>query len=241
MTNDIVESIHHKGYTVEIHYDDDAINPLKDFDGQPTLVLHSKAEDHFGWTTDEHWGQLLNRALDELNNRHPLDQCLQIIQLWLRVFHGVTVVLPVGAGQHSGTWVYLGTGASFSDPGGWDSGWVGWLFWTPKEVERNLTGHVRQADGTEVHLVPSAEELEKMLTGSFEEFAAYVAGQVYGYVIRDPDGGAVDDDSCWGFYGDSSYEEGGHMRDQFISVIDYDAARKHQTKVDLFKKLVNRS
>jgi hypothetical protein len=193
----IAETIEYRGYTVEIHYDEDAYNPLAEFDGQPALVLHAKAEGHFGWTNDEGWADTLNGALDRLNERYPKDKCLAVIQRWLAVFKGVPVVLPVGAGEHSGTWVYLGSGASFADPGGWDSGWVGWLFWTPEKiVELTWAGKP-----------PTTEKLEEMLIGSFKEFANWVSGETFGYVIVDPDGGAVDDDSCWGFYGHESYTE----------------------------------
>ena len=290
----IAETIDYRGYTVEIHYDEDAYNPLKENDGEPTLVLHTKAEGHFGWTNDEDWGQRLNGALDTIAERgftrdlHGERGALAVLARWLRTYCGVPALLPVGAGEHSGTWVYLGDGASFGDPGGWDSGWVGWLFWNPEQVAE-MTGSGKPL---------TAEHLEEMLIGSFTEFAAYVAGETYGYVIKDPDGGPVDDDSCWGFYGNDSLAEEtestcpanqmivgwrlkmldgsvetvtkvhdaghlwsldfasgnqdsifksqditlvhpGYMREAFTDVIDRDIERKHEVKVNLFKRLVS--
>lgn len=183
------------GYTVEIHYDEDAANPFKEFDMSPTLVLHDKAEGHFGWTNDEDWGSKLSDALERLSYRHPKDACLGIIQRWLRVAHGVRVVLPVGAGEHSGTWTYLGSDEHWSDPGGWDSGWVGWLFATRKQITE--WGFDDRPD----------DELRKSLVAGFSEFEAYVSGQTYGYVVKDPDGDDVPDGSCWGFYGDETFDE----------------------------------
>lgn len=199
-----VERIDVEGYTVKISYDDSAENPFKEFAGEPTLVLHSKAERHFGWTTDEEWGSRLNAAVDELNERHPLPECLAIIDRWLRVCHGVLVVLPVGAVEHGGIAAYIGSGAAFGDPGGWDSGWVGWLFATPAQLAEW---------GGEW----DAAKLEQDLRNSFKEFAAWVASEVYGYTITDSDGEDVN--SCWGFYGDDWMLRQGYMWDQITDDI----------------------
>lgn len=210
------------GYVVEIHYDNDAFNPLKEYDSSPTLVLHGHAEQNFGWTTNKDWGTKLNEALDRLANGwferahrqveehgewqaaersyaaihgRPRDYALGVIARWLRTYHGIPVALPVSAMEHSGTTVYLGDGAHWADPGGWDSGWVGWLFATAEQLKDWYDGN------------PTVEQVEHGLRGSFSEFKSWVEGDTYGYVVTHEDGGRIDDDSCWGFYGSESFDE----------------------------------
>lgn len=190
MVLEAVDTIDYHGYTIAIHYDEDAGNPLKEFDSEPTLVLHRKAERHLGWTNDTDWAERLNDALDELNKRHPLSACLGIIARWMRVFHSVPVVLPIGAIDHSGVEVYLGDQHHWMDPGGWDSGWIGWMFATREQLAKWGT---------------PPDRIKEAITGSFEQFAAWVAGDVYGYIITGPDGEQLD--SCWGFYGSETFEE----------------------------------
>lgn len=197
---DAVETLDIDGYTVEIHYDDDPVNPLKEFDGQPTLVLHDKAESHFGWTNDDDWHRKLNCALEDIAERghtkglHGPRGALAVLNRWMRAYHGIQVVLPVGAGEHSGTWAYLGDGASLGDAGGWDSGWVGWLFATPQQLaEWNGPGRL------------SDERVTETLEASFKEFADWVSGACYGYIATNPDGEEIG--SSWGYYGSESYDE----------------------------------
>lgn len=193
------------GYAIEFRTDDDASNPLKEFDCEPTLVLHNKAEDHFGWTTDPEWGRKLNVALAEVAERgftkklHGERGALAVVARWLRVFHDVPVVLPVGAGEHSGTWVYLGSGSDQFDPQGWDSGWIGWFFVTRKQLVEDW-GH--QPEDLTI------ERIEELLEGSFGTFKSWVAGEVYGWIAKDPEGNEID--SCWGYYGDEEIEEDGY-------------------------------
>lgn len=215
------------GYTVEIHYDEDVANPLKEYDQQPILVLHRKAEGHFGWSNDREWSSRLNIALDTLAASRVTKQlygergALAVIARWLRVFHDVAAVLSVGAGEHSGTWVYLGEGASFGDPGGWDSGWIGWLLVT------------QQMLGEWGHVTPVPQErAQEMLEAEFETFRQWVAGEVYGYVVEHEDH-EVEDNSCWGFFGSDSYAEGDHMRGEFMAVIEADRRQQQADRDEI--------
>jgi hypothetical protein len=100
------------------------------------VVLHERAERHFGWTTDKEWIGRLDQALDAIRERgvtrnmYGPGGALEIVNRWLKVAHGIPVVLPVSATDHSGVAVYLGNGEHPHDPGGWDSGWIGFLFVT---------------------------------------------------------------------------------------------------------------
>jgi hypothetical protein len=181
------------GYRIAIEWQLECDNPLKEWDGMPTLVLHERAERHFGWTTDAEWGQRLNGALRRLQEGRwctSREQALEAVSRWLRVYHGVPVVLPVSAMEHSGTTVHLGDGAHWIDPGGWDSGWVGWLFYAPGTLLDRA-------------LAPGLDEAA--LRSGFASFAAYISGDVYRWVALDPRGEEIE--SVGGYYGDARLDE----------------------------------
>ncbi len=56
---------------------------------------------------------------------------------------------------------------------------------------------VTTADRVEELGAPRGDE-ERQLRGELRDWAAFVAGEVVGYVVKDTDGEVVD--SCWGFY-----------------------------------------
>lgn len=207
-----VHSINHKGYTIDIFPDNDVENPLMEDSGMPTLVLHRQAERHFGWTTDQEWGERLNDALDEIAGRGVVTHlygpggALDIVSRWMRVCYGISTVMPVSAMQHSGTTVYLGSGRHWEDTGGWDSGWIGWLFVTPEQLAQWGTTPVAR--------------VEEAIRGAFKAFAAWVEGDCYGYTITAPDGEEID--SCWGYYGSECFEEpDGWVLQECREVIDH--------------------
>jgi len=214
---EILDRIVYQGYAIEIMPDDDAGNPFLEFDGAPTLALHSRAESRFSWTTDKYWAARLENALDQIAQHGVVDHlygpggALEIVNRWLKVAHGIPVVLHVSALDHSGVYPYLGAGDHPSDPGGWDSGWVGWLFFTPEQIQEwGLT---------------DPEQIEKSLRASFAEFAAWMSGDVVGYRVVDDSG--VELTSCWGFYGsDALREPDGAEVAECKAIIDADIAEK---------------
>jgi hypothetical protein len=218
MTTDVLDTLRYRDYCIEIVAFTEAENPLTEDElVHPTLCLHSQAEKRFGWTTDSGWATRLDDALDQIAQRgvtrhlYGAGGALEVVSRWLKVFHGIPVVLHVSAIDHSGVAVYLGAGEHPSDPGGWDSGWIGWLFATPEQLE---------AWGTK-----GAENIEQSLRASFDEFAAWVSGDVFGYRIINPDDVALDE--CFGFYGsDCIREPDGWVLKDCHGFIDNDIAAK---------------
>jgi len=105
------------------------------------------------------------------------------------------IKLPVYLYEHSGMTVSL---EPFGDP--WDSGQVGWIFVTREKVleeysVKKITPQVR-------------EKVLAVFRAEIEIYDAYLRGEVYGYIVRSPEGDNLD--SCWGFFGESKYcmEEG---------------------------------
>jgi len=93
--------------------------------------------------------------------------------------------------------MWVGSEASPFDPGGWDSGQVGWTYATKEMIVKEYGKNKRKL-------------AEKVLRGEVETFDQYLKGDVYGYIIQNSDGETVD--SCWGFYGyEYCIEEGKSM------------------------------
>lgn len=214
---EVLDRIVYQGYTIEILPDYDADNPFTEGESAPTLALHERAERNFGWSTDKDWASRLQNALDQIADHSTCQTlyghrgALDVVNRWLKVAHGIPVVLHVSALDHSGVLPYLGTGSHFSDPGGWDSGWVGWLFATPEQMKE-----WGQDD---------PEQVEKSLRASFSEFAAWVSGDVVGYEVIAPDGESLT--SCFGIYGSDAFREpDGWVLTECKGIIDADLAEK---------------
>jgi hypothetical protein len=211
----VLDRLHYREYTIEILPDDDAGNPI-DEDYGVTIVLHERAERRFGWTTDRDWGSRLNAALDQVADRgvthrfHGPGGVLDIVNRWLRVVHRMPVVLPISALDHSGLTVYLGDGEHWADPGGFDSGWIGWLLVTAEQA---------------VEWGPDPEASLRNARAAFAEFAAWIGQDVVGYRIIAPDGRVLDD--CFGIYGSTSFREpDGWALLECRGIIDSDIAQQ---------------
>ena len=102
------------------------------------------------------------------------------------------VALPLYLYDHSG--ITMRT-RPFGDP--WDSGQVGYIYADAGMIKKEY-GSVTAA---------TKEKARKLMQGEVETYDDYLTGNVYGYVIENPDGEHVD--SCWGFYGgtDEAFKE----------------------------------
>ena len=99
----------------------------------------------------------------------------------------IAVILPLFLYDHSG--ITMSTG-SFHDP--WDSGQVGWIYATKKDVRESFM----------VNRVTKSilERATKLLQSEVDTYDQYLRGDIYGYEVIDKITGE-DLDSCWGFYG----------------------------------------
>src|SRR3990167_1430187 len=163
-----IETEEVNGLTISYFQDEDAQDPRKEWDHLGTMVCaHGRYNlGDRGLESDEY--QALRRG------GFPL------LRRYMRRFCDVVCLLPLSLLDHSGLHMYVGADSHWSDPGGWDSGIVGFIYATSKAADET-------------------PDVEAYLRGEVEEYDQYLRGDVCGYVIEDADGDDVD--SCWGFYG----------------------------------------
>ncbi|WMC09544.1 hypothetical protein PU634_10490 [Oceanimonas pelagia] len=163
--------------------------------------------------TCEGWGVVPNPFY--LDKEDP-GQALAIYQEYehLVPYEMRLIYLPLYLYDHSG--ITMSTG-SFGCP--WDSGQVGWIFVTYREVLESWTDWKR--------ITPArAEKVGDYLRAEVEVYDLYLTGNVWGFEAyehdedEDPEDG-VFLDSCWGFYGDPDEpnENGmaGHWPDEWLT------------------------
>lgn len=171
-----LETLHKNGYRVKIYQDVGPIDPRKDYSQFSTMVC-----DHDRYN-------LGDRKLEENESRSLSRGGWALLCRYLRRFEGMIAIEKIGLLDHSGLHMYVGGGANRFDPGGWDSGTVGFAYVTRASYAEAM------GDG-EIDL----DHAYRIIKEEIEEYDQYLRGDVYGFVIETPDGEHVD--SCWGFYG----------------------------------------
>lgn len=234
MRNTTIEEYKHGRCTIKIVLDDDPRNPRTDSDQvgtmccwhgrynlgdkpyrgrsdseSPDAVLNGLAEpfirdiservdrirDHFHY--DSGYATRAERILAEAQQK-ALDEQFVMLPLYLYDHGGIT----------------MSTG-SFSCQ--WDSGSVGFIYcslktalceWGTKGQEAlgwaGEASFTLKPDGSKHTL---REAVEKYLESEVEEYDQYLTGQVYGYIVE-PENCSVNEESCWGFFGEIDYVKG---------------------------------
>lgn len=118
---------------------------------------------------------------------YPASQGFRIVDRWLRLAHGATIVLPVFGYDHGGLRLKAGERTyPFTDQ--WDSGFAGIVY---------DTSEAREECGTPRELVAEA------LAQEVELYDQWANGEMYGFVVEkriDTDQWE-EVDSLWGMYG----------------------------------------
>lgn len=122
-------------------------------------------------------------------------------------------VFPVEAYIHGGAALALSGEGNFPDRQ-WDvSNPVGFLFLAKSEWKRK-------------------DKAEKFARATIEEWNQYLSGEVYGYVVIDPEG--EDGDSVWGYYGD--WEK--YCLQEAKSAVDYAVEQKRKERQEQLKAYI---
>jgi hypothetical protein len=173
-------TITYRGFTIEIHRDDDGGDVAEALNGGDVTLFAWHRRYTFGgkppaWATEAmEEGRLHEAILAEYPD---------------------AVILPVYMYEHSG--IALSTG-SFGCQ--WDSGQLGVIFTTEAMESR-----YDEATKTWVPAVTPEDKraaAEAYLRAIVKEMDDRVQGNVWGFVVKTPEGDDLDDGSCWGYVGD---------------------------------------
>ena len=217
----VSDTFTHKGLTIKIIADNDPMNPREDCCNAGTMVCwHSRyilgdeqrRDNPDAWFDElvdsyrpgfaDYWDNDMYRCMIKVEYDAP--QYKTQHEAWQaarakargRILDKHYIMLPLRLYDHSGISMYVGSQPSPFDPGGWDSGQVGWIYVTRDKAIEEWAGKGKR-------LTRRARELAvKCLEGEVETYNQYLTGDVYGYVIEDETGEEVEDGSCWGFFGE---------------------------------------
>lgn len=193
-----VEQIEYRGHTIEIVQDELAESP--------------RGDDNLGRLYCRHRRYNLGDEKDHLSLRDRIVKLLDEVgvaveedaQVSLADLDAHYLVLHVALLDHSGLRLYEGTGAHPCDPGGWDSGQIGFMVVSHQRICREygvqaVGDLVEDADGSKL---PALEMAARVLRAELRVYGQYLAGECYAYTL-DGRGG------CGGYcatYGDEDWQ-----------------------------------
>ena len=199
MTNNTcVETYEQDGYKVELFYDDQVENPRTSWDHVATMVCSHRryqlGDEQATW--DDWAAEQLNRYFpDEMDRQYDLENSDNPND-WTKAdayykhligrLDEVMEIMPLYLYDHSG--ITISTGP-FSC--GWDSGQVGIIYMTREQILTQFGGKLLTKK--------KRHQAQELMRDEVDEYDQYLTGDVYGYVVTDPNGDEVD--SCWGYFG----------------------------------------
>lgn len=149
-----LETFTYKGYTIEIHPDEDAASPRED-DNLTTMICF-----HRDYTLGD--AHNYRREYDGFQNGEELEARI-------KADYDVKLIKPLYLLDHSG--ITIRTGRYASDPGGWDTSFVGFVFVDAKGVEMCGT---------------PPELWDDVLESEVRAYANYLEGGYVGYIVYAP-------------------------------------------------------
>lgn len=160
-----------------------------DIDGYTVII-----EQDTDYESPREWDNLGTMYCE--HNRYNLgDKDAEDIRETDQPFKGV--VLPLYLYDHSGLSMSTGSFIGRAQHADWDSGEVGYIYVTDERIRQEY--NVKRI---------SKQIRAKVIACLISEVKTYdqcLRGDVYGYVIQDPNKETVE--SCWGFYGDEDVKE----------------------------------
>lgn len=224
-----IETFEYKDHIIEIHLDETPFDPREEFEPLGTMACwHSRYklgdvqpdEDYTSyvqnlaneidptvndridyWENGRGWAIISNRYSTTKKAAEVVVE--KIKSIIFKVLNKHYIILPLYLYDHSG--ITISTGPFF-DP--WDSGRIGIIYISKEKAKKefdwkNINSHRKL-------------QIENCLESEVKLYDDYLTGNVYGYVVKDPNEKEVD--SCWGFFGTDWNANG--LFDHTYSMID---------------------
>ena len=191
---------------LKIEYDDMNESP-REWDNLGTMVCWKRnyilGDDH-NYDNNREFMEVLS---EELSDIEPERLYSKTDEQLMSIIEKYAVILPIYKYEHSG--ISLNT-KGFSCR--WDSGQVGWIYVTKKQV--------REEYGAKRVSQKLKERIEDYLKGEVDTYSQYVAGEVFGFILEDKETGN-EIDSCWGFYGYDFTTNGmaEHLPEEYVHLL----------------------
>ncbi len=194
------ETFEHDGMTVEIHGMDDAENPYKSFDQASEILSDVKDYD-------------LGEPVPHPEAWYREDPSSAVMQRYLTMFGGYALAIPFDFRDYGSGGARVHLTEPDDDPAS------GFLVLSREAFDKEFSafGMALRSDDPEEHTA------ERTCRGEFAAFRAYVEGEVFGYVVKDPAGEVID--SCWGYYGELDY-----VREEAKRVAEYEAKERRELR-----------
>ena len=181
--NDPIETETYRGFTIDILPDEDPPNPQRDYEPFGVMVCF---HGHYDLGAVDHQRPVAaNYHTEDYDGWQGLHDAIA-------ADHPGAVILPLSLLDHSGITMQVGSGAFGCDPGGWDSGSVGFIFASESAMR------VARGGGTTPISADDRDDATTWLRGAVEEYARYLEGAAVRYLVTAPSGATIA--SCGGFY-----------------------------------------
>jgi len=227
-----IETFEQDGWKAEIHYDEwgsEGANP-RGYDNLGTMVCWHPDYILGDFQIKDGGGYGAVEAIYETDRGRSDFKSMRHLYRYVRLLAAGGVVLPLYLYDHSGISMRAGSPSPFDNPTirrdhhghglGWDTSMVGYIYTTEDRI-RELCG-----DGAEYR---EPAWIANALEEEVEEYDLYLTGQVYYWLVRDPDGDVVE--SCGGYLGHESAEE--EAKAALASAAQVENANRHfQEKAD---------
>ena len=181
------DTIEYKGRRITIERDAEPFDPRED-DNMGTMVCFHKryvlGDRNHGISEDHYYSDKIGDTI-YINNWDDVKKQIKELK------GEIAVILPLFLYDHSGITMYTSGNTDYRQHESWDSGQVGFIFITKKKVREEY--QVKRISNKLL------EKVKKALIQEVETYDDYLTGNVYGFT--------TDNDSCWGFFGDSGYKE----------------------------------
>lgn len=207
-TENDIETIEYKGYTIHIQADDNPYSP-REWDNLGTMVC---------WHRNYILGDVQPRqepidyVIEQINQQQQRDNLYENIPAAkiMAMFEKHNLVIPIMAYEHGGITIRAYDYGNFPDQQ-WDCGQLGFIFVSKDKIKEEYGNSGKR----------NMEKARQLLLSEIKTYDDYLTGQVYGYIIEDEEGEHID--SCWGYYGEID-----DIVKEAKSIIDYeiDEAKK---------------